>query len=59
MKDCVYSVQIHTHEQLLDRIEEAAVKVREKMTELNMSDAVRKRLQLCLVENGNHIENFL
>lgn len=59
MKDCVYSVQINTREQLLARIEEAAVKVREKMAELNMSDEVRKRLQLCLVENGNHIENFL
>ena len=59
MKDCVYSVQINTREQLLARIEEAAVKVREKMAELNMSDEVRKRLQLCLVQNGNHIENFL
>lgn len=59
MKDFVYSVQINTRERLLERIEEAALKVREKMSELNVADVVRKRLQLCLVENGNHIENLL
>lgn len=59
MKDYVYAVEIHTLEQLQQRIEESAGKAREAMAGFNMANAVQHRLQLCVVENGGHIENFI
>lgn len=59
MKDRVYTVEIRTREQLLQRIEEAAVEARANMEGFSMTDELKKRFQRCLIENGGHIENIL
>lgn len=59
MKAQVYAVAIDTKEQLLQRIEDAAVLVRENLQQCNIPHEVRKRLRRCVDENGNHIEHLL
>ena len=59
LKDLVYSAEIQTREQLVQRIEDAAIVIRQQLQEINMAAEVRKRLQRCLIENGGHIENLL
>lgn len=59
LKAHVYESVIETREQLIQRIENACAKIRENMVNVNMVQATTRRLQLCLLKNGDHIENFL
>lgn len=59
MKNYVYEVEIGSLEQLKERIEVAAVKLQENLSSINLCAAIRRRYNLCLLQNGDHIENFL
>lgn len=59
LKEDVYAVQIDSYEQLIHRIENAIEKLRENLQNFVMINAIEKRLQLCLMTNGNHFENLL
>lgn len=59
LKAEVYQVPIDTREQLIERIESACEKIKENLRTFNMCTAIKRRLELCLIQNGDHIENFL
>lgn len=59
LKSEVYSVRIDTIEQLQDRIQSASSKIRQNLNNFQMSEAIKRRLQLCLLKNGDHFENLL
>lgn len=59
LKDEVYSSQIDTRQLLISRIENACVKLRQNLENFTMISAIKRRLQLCLLQNGNHFENYL
>lgn len=59
MKSEVYAVEIQTREQLLIRIENAAIKIRENLLTFSMTDAIKKRFRACILQNGSHFENVV
>lgn len=59
LKGEVYKTNIQTREQLVDRINNAGNKIKENLENFNMCAAIKRRLQLCLLQNGNHFENCL
>lgn len=59
MKALVYEVEIETREQLIERINEAAIAIRHNMRTFDMSRSIRHRLELCVIHNGGHFENYL
>lgn len=59
LKGDVYAVEIKTHRQLLNRIENASERLRENLRDFIMVEAIEKRINLCLLQNGNHFENLM
>ena len=59
MKDNVYQEKIQSREHLLHRITLAAEKLRENLDLIDVTQEIRKRLQICQEKNGDHFENFL
>lgn len=59
MKSKVYEVEIHTAEQLHQRILNAADELRRNLGSVNLATEIRKRYTLCKTRQGDHIENVL
>jgi len=60
MKQKVYIVVIESREQLLDRIDIAAEKIRQNHGEIQRTtQSVSFRAQACLQSGGEHFENLL
>lgn len=59
LKTEVYSVKIDTIEQLRERILSASSKIRQNLVTFQMPEAIKRRLMLCLLQNGAHFENLL
>lgn len=59
MKGYVYEKEIESLAELKQRIETAAVKLQENLSGINLCAAIRRRYSLCLLQNGDHMENFL
>lgn len=59
MKDLVYAVPTRTREQLRERIMQAGEWIRENLQHFRMRDAIRRRLEACIRQNGGHFEQLL
>lgn len=59
MKNDVYSVEIQTQEELTERINGAAERLRSNLMEVDIAQAVLRRVNLCLLNDGNHFEQHL
>lgn len=59
MKEVVYSTVVNSQEELKNRIEVAAQKVREKLTLSVTVRAMRKRARACIRKGGAQFENVL
>lgn len=57
MKSEVYATPINNEEELLNRIQAAAQKVREILSHKVTVGAMRKRARACIRQNGGHFEN--
>lgn len=59
MKSEVYMTPVNSEEELLNRIHDAAQKVREKLSYKVTVRGMRKRARACIRENGGHFEHKL
>lgn len=59
LKGEVYEVEINTREQLIERIENACAKIRDNLLNTDLIQALTRRLQLCLIQDGGIFENLL
>ena len=58
-KEIVYKERIESLEQLMQRIQESFDQIRNKMQNINIIGGITRRLQECINQNGNHVENHL
>ena len=59
MKDLVYAEAIHTRDHLVERIFDAAEKVREKLIAIDIAEKVSRRVEFCIESEGGHFEQLL
>lgn len=59
MKNDVYSVPVHTREDLVRRIETAANNIKERLATINLKKSMKKRALTCIISNGENFEQFL
>lgn len=59
IKQEVYSTEVRTLEILKLRLEEACHKIRDRLRDIHIPLSVKRRAQLCIIEDGRHIENLL
>lgn len=59
MKELVYSTEITSLEDLNDRIDGAATKLREELQHFNVERHIQKRALACIQSGGSHFEHLL
>lgn len=60
MKNLVYAEEIRSREHLLIRINQAVLIVRQELsTSINLKLQIRKRINICIQNEGDYFENFL
>ena len=59
LKEFVYEERIDTIEQLRARINLGFEKLRREIGNFDLIGGTSRRLEMCIQQNGGHIENFL
>ena len=59
LKEFVYEERIDTFEQLRARINLGFEKLRREIGNFDLIGGTNRRLEMCIQQNGGHIENFL
>lgn len=59
MKEDVYSRPINNRAELITRIGEAAIRIRERMSTTDLPNGIRRRLFYCILNDGGHSEHLL
>lgn len=59
MKEEIYSTPIITQEELIGRVFLASRNVQEKMNSINLVQETKRRINMCIHENGGHFEQLL
>ena len=59
LKEKVYAVRIDTMEQLRQRIQDAFLEITENLQNIDINEAITRRMYLCLAQNGGNFEQLL
>lgn len=59
MKQYVYGVEIESRDHLITRIGEAAIHIRQQLSNMDINQGVRRRAMYCLHCDGDNFEQFL
>lgn len=59
LSSIIYEVRSNTIDELRARVLYAFQRVRLRLRTINITDAFRRRIEMCIQQEGDHIENFL
>ena len=59
LKNFVYEVRVDTIEQLRNRIALGFQELRDRIQDFDLVAGTTRRFELCIQQNGGHVENFL